>query len=140
MPGRAGAAAAGAWAALRVPFFLGGERLASLLTPPARARPGAAPARGAVRASLAAVRLLARVPGLPWRNTCLYRSVAECLVLRRYGVPALVRIGVGTGKAEGDIVAHAWVVVAGREDEAESGHPAPLTPLALRAREPVPRG
>src|SRR5207237_1359994 len=59
-----------------------------------------------------------------WRNTCLYRAVAECLVLRRYGVPCRLELGVarlgprGWGLGAGDdeapkrIMAHAWVVRA----------------------------
>jgi hypothetical protein len=56
------------------------------------------------------VKVLGHVPGLPWKSTCLYRSVAECLVLRRYGVPAVVRIGVKSDPGSGRILAHAWVV------------------------------
>jgi hypothetical protein len=105
----ADAALSGVWAGLRVPLWLHGRRWTELLREPAAARPGARPPRGAVRAALATVTLLARVPGLPWKRTCLYRSVAECLVLRRYGVPAVVRIGVKS-EGSGQILAHAWVV------------------------------
>jgi hypothetical protein len=84
-----------------------------------------------IRASRVVVRVLAAVPGLPWRNTCLYRSVAECLALRRYGVPAVVRIGVRAGQgAETPIVAHAWVV---RDPAAEPAPPDRMNPFALRA-------
>ena len=106
----ADAALSGLWAGLRVPLWLHGRRWTELLHEPAGARAGARPPRGAVRAALATVRLLARVPGLPWKSTCLYRSVAECLVLRRYGVPAVVRIGVKNDPGSGQILAHAWVV------------------------------
>jgi hypothetical protein len=130
-----GAALAGAWAALRAPFWLEGPRLAALLRAPADSRRAAAPPRGAVSAAMRTVGLLARLPRSPWRNTCLYRSVAECLVLRRYGVPAQVRIGVRSdaeGGRGGEILAHAWVVRAG-----ESGDRAPSSdghvPLVLRA-------
>lgn len=131
----AGGVLAGAWATLRVPFWLGGERLAALLRPPPGTRPDAAPPRGAVRAAILLLRVLARVPGLPWRNTCLYRSAAECLVLRRYGVPAMMRIGVknAAGGPGGAITAHAWVVRADRDEAAAEVGPDELTPLYVRA-------
>lgn len=106
----ADAAVTGLWAGLRVPAWLHGRRWTELLQAPPAAPAGARPARGAVRAAKATVRVLARVPGLPWKNTCLYRSVAECLALRRYGVPAVVRIGVKHDPDSGQILAHAWVV------------------------------
>jgi hypothetical protein len=106
----ADAALSGLWAALRVPVWLHGRRWTELLHEPPPAEPGARPPRGAVRAALATVKVLGRIPGLPWKSTCLYHSVAECLVLRRYGVPAVVRIGVKSDPASGQILAHAWVV------------------------------
>jgi hypothetical protein len=129
----AAAGAAGIWAALRVPFWLRRRRLPALLAPPARGRPGADVPRGALRAAFAGVRLLARVPGLPWRNTCLYRSIAECLVLRRYGVPAVVRIGVRSEGADaGEVKAHAWVARLD-PDRPEPEPPDSMRPLAGRA-------
>jgi hypothetical protein len=126
-----GAAATGVWAALRAPLWLRGRRWTELLAPPADAASGAAPAPGAERAARGAVRLLAAVPGSPWRNTCLYRSVAECLALRRYGVPAVVRIGVRSAEgAATPIIAHAWVVA---DPAAEPPPPDRLLPFALRA-------
>jgi hypothetical protein len=44
-----------------------------------------------------------------WRVTCLYRSVAECLVLRELGFPARVLIGARADERSGTIAAHAWV-------------------------------
>ena len=127
----AGAALTGAWSALRVPLWLRGRRWQELLVPPAASGERADPPRGVVRASYAGVRVLSAVPGLPWRNTCLYRSVAECLALRRYGVPAVVRIGVRAGQGtETPIVAHAWVV---RDPAAEPAPPDRMNPFALRA-------
>lgn len=115
-----GALLTGIWAAARVPFWLGGKRLLALMEPPAPGSTTASPAvpRGAVGAARRGVALLARVPGLPWRNTCLYRSVAECLVLRAYGVRAFVRIGVRNDGETRDIAAHAWVARAGEGAEA----------------------
>lgn len=126
----ADAALTGLWAALSVPRWLRGTRLTGLMEPPPGWTPGAAPARGSVRAAYAAVRVLGAVPLLPWRNTCLYRSVAECLVLRRYGVPAVVRIGVKNDN--GPIAAHAWVARAD-DPSAPPGGPGAHQPLAFRA-------
>lgn len=126
-----GAAVSGVVAALRTPFWLRGRRWTELLASPAGASPGAAPPAGAARAARGAVRFLSAVPGSPWRNTCLYRSVAECLALRRYGVPAVVRIGVRSAdEAAQGIVAHAWVVT---DPDAEPAPPDRLQPFALRA-------
>jgi Transglutaminase-like superfamily len=123
---------AGVWGALRVPFWLRGRRWTELLSPPAGATPGAVPPRGTARAAVLAVRVLAAVPGSPWRYTCLYRSVAECLALRRFGVPAVVRIGVrsATGAPDSAILAHAWVVM---DPDAEPAPPDQMLPFSLRA-------
>ena len=127
----ADAALTGLAAGLRVPLWLRGSRWTELLRPPATARSGAAPPRGAVRAAFVTVRLLSRIPGRTWRNTCLYRSVAECLVLRRYGVPAVVRIGVRPdGEPGAGILAHAWVV---RDPAAEPEPPDSMRPFPVRA-------
>lgn len=91
--------------------------------------------RLALRATRAAVRRLAGLPLSPWRNTCLYRSIAECLVLRHYGVPAQVRIGVrNEAPPYGPIVAHAWVVYPG--STAHEVH----VPLAAATRTAPPTG
>jgi hypothetical protein len=123
-----GAVLAGVRAALAAPRWIEGPRLSELLRPPSPSRAEARVPRGATGSALRLIGLLARLPGGRWRNTCLYRSVAECLVLRRYGIPAIVKIGVKG--AEGDIEAHAWVVRAdrGRQDSGD-GH----EPLVLRA-------
>lgn len=64
----------------------------------------------ATKASAVALRLLARLPFTPWDNTCLYRSVAECIALRRCGVAARLRLGVAhESEADSAITAHAWV-------------------------------
>lgn len=93
-------------------------------------RPDAAPPTGAVEAARFAVRVLGRVPGGRWRNTCLYRAVAECLVLRAYGVDARLRIGIGTEGAE--VIAHAWVVRGEQPDADADPAAAALRPLAFR--------
>jgi hypothetical protein len=126
-----GVAITGVWAALRVPLWLRGRRWTELLSPPAGDF-SAAPPRGAARAARGAVKVLAAIPGSPWKYTCLYRSVAECLALRRYGVPAVVRIGVRAADGEGKtpILAHAWVVT---DPDAEPAPPDRMQPFALRA-------
>lgn len=129
------ALAAGVAAAVRVPVYLRGMRLRALMEPPTSGTHGAEAPRGAVGAAYRCVALLARVPGLPWRNTCLYRSVAECLVLRRYGVPAYVRIGVrNEDPPHGAIVAHAWVVRTTAEDGVTTPGPNELIHALLGAR------
>jgi len=118
---------AGVHAALSSPRWIEGARLTELLRDPPPAPERRVP-RGATGAAMRLLRLLALLPGSTWRNTCLYRSVAECLVLRRYGVPAILKIGVRNGS--GDIEAHAWVVRADRPaHDPSDGH----QPLVLRA-------
>lgn len=118
---------AGARAALMTPAAI--ERdLDGLLVAPADAGrdPNMAAYPEARRVARFAIRLLARLPGGRWRNTCLYRSVAECLALRRLGVPARVCMGVGKEGARRSMSAHAWVEAG----EAEGPSPRGLTRLA----------
>lgn len=100
---------------LSLPLWLrrGGSGMARLV------KDGAAPAmpRGnhrdhdeAVWAAHAALRVLARARLPWWRNTCLFRAVAECVVLRRYGIPSRVELGVARPGDGSTIGAHAWVV------------------------------
>ena len=102
---------AGGLVALTTPLWTTGARLARLVT----AQPvGRAARRGdpefAVRVARFALRVLARLPGRLWRNTCLYRSIAECLVLRHYGIGSRLEIGVDRGSDNTrPIAAHAWV-------------------------------
>ncbi|HEX8393189.1 MAG TPA: lasso peptide biosynthesis B2 protein [Longimicrobium sp.] len=123
------AAATGVWAALRVPLWLHGRRWTELLRPPEPAGAAVRAPRGAEGAAVRAVAMLGTVPGLPWKNTCLYRSVAQCLALRAFGVPAVVRIGVRSGDGAGVIAAHAWVV---RDPAAEPPAPDAMTAFPLR--------
>jgi hypothetical protein len=108
--------AIGMRAAWAVPGTIG-TRLAPLLEHPHGVPPETIPdVRLAVRAAHGLLARLARVGGprwRRWRNTCLYRSVAECLVLRDLGLPAYVVIGVGAGAAPADVIAHAWVECEG---------------------------
>ena len=131
MSGVPGAVLAGVRAALDAPRWIEGPRLQELMRAPEPAGPERPVPRGGTGAAMRLLRVLAHVPGSRWRNTCLYRSVAECLALRRYGVPAVVRIGVRAGQgAETPIVAHAWVV---RDPAAEPATPDRMNPFALRA-------
>ena len=125
--GRVAALATGGTAALCVPYWLRGARLTGLMELDGGANGGrAAAAAVAITGAHYALRLLARARFLPWRNTCLYRSVAECLVLRHYGIPCRLRIGVQNSQPPGGaIAAHAWVVRADR-----AAAPASLATLA----------
>lgn len=103
------AAAIGTWSALRTPFRLRGDLTDLLAAPPASNSPEGDAALS-VAVAHKTLRALAAVPGLPWRNTCLYRSVAECLVLRAYSVAARLCLGVESKDAAAHgLVAHAWV-------------------------------
>src|SRR5689334_12155079 len=84
---------------------------AGLLVPSSALANGAAagePASIAVRVAHRVLALLARVRPSRWRTTCLHRSVAECVALRTYGLPARVVIGVGNGDVPATTIAHAW--------------------------------
>lgn len=123
------AAACGVAAAVVTPGFVGGGRLGSLVRPPDDRRLDRK--RSDVsslgpRVARRAVSGLGILPG-PWRSTCLYRSVAECIVLRCHGVPAYVRIGaqkdVGDRRQDthpGEIGLHAWVETTGQPPPAEA--------------------
>ena len=108
-------------AVLLTPLLLAGTAWERLLRAPAPARP----ARPIPDASLAvADRLIDRLSrtrfGGVWRDTCLYRSIAQCLILRHYGLWAVVRLG---AKHEGDdVVAHAWVETDPSADSSPTGH------------------
>ncbi|MGB7212974.1 MAG: lasso peptide biosynthesis B2 protein [Gemmatimonadales bacterium] len=98
----------GVLAALRTPAWLSAARIRELQS--AAPGEGAVPAEQsdrALRTSTALLRRLGRLPLSPWRNTCLYRSIAASLALRSLGVPATLHLGVREGRA--GIAAHAWV-------------------------------
>ena len=88
---------------------------AALLAPSSSSSHAAAheSANIAVRVSHRVLSLLARVRPARWRATCLHRSVAECVALRAYGLPARVVIGVGNGGGPVSTIAHAWVECEG---------------------------
>jgi hypothetical protein len=143
MLGRAAAVARGVAAALQSPLWLRRNNLVELIGEPdpidlIRAT-HAERAGPALRAAHATLRLLGRAAFPLWRNTCLYRAVAECLVLRRCGIPCRLELGVGhlgtrgwglgVGNDEelGKITAHAWVVRA--DGAATASPPAALAVL-----------
>ena len=124
MLGWAASVAAGAVAALQSPLWLGRGRLVRLIGQPRPIDPidligatHAARAALAVRAAHVTLRWLSRAAFPVWRNTCLYRAVAECLVLPRYGIPCHLELGIANHDAPGKITAHAWVV---RADDAST--------------------
>lgn len=92
------------------------DRLARLLEAPAPSNDGGdrRDARRAARGALFVLRQLAKLPGAEWRDTCLYRAIAECLALRAFGFPAVVRLGV-RGASHEPVSAHAWTECIGIE-------------------------
>lgn len=51
--------------------------------------------------------------GVPWRTTCLHRSLTLAWMLRERGIPAEMRIGVGKDNAAEALLFHAWVEIDG---------------------------
>ena len=114
-------------AALRAPRWVSGPRLRTALE--ATADRGEQPIdpdhslEVALRIANGAVRHLSRT-GTAWKNTCLYRSIAQYLVLRDYGRSAAIRIGVqGAPKHSDDkeVTAHSWVIYHGPERVQDGG-------------------
>lgn len=106
-------ASRGVLTALLLPVHLSRSRLGELM---AETMPGTRTDSpdAALRAGQAVLRGLARLRTPLWRNTCLYRSVLRCVLLRRAGIPAVVRIGARRrSDGLGNIAAHAWVEVDG---------------------------
>lgn len=96
-----------------------------------------------VPAHLAAARGLARrivhlAPRFPGRTTCLVRALAGWLMLRRRGIPAVVRFGVRLD--DGKLAAHAWLLVNGVAvlGGAEAGGFTPIGDFG-RGKETAPR-
>jgi hypothetical protein len=105
---------AGARAALALPLHLRRAGLRSRRAAPPPAAVTAADAGAALRVGMAVLARLARLRLPLWKNTCLYRSVLECVLLRGYGRAAVLRIGVaGAGVPSRSFAAHAWVEVDG---------------------------
>lgn len=124
----------GAWVALSTPFWVCSRPLGRLLALPDRPRAPSPDVAFSVRVSLVTLRRLARLPASPWRNTCLYRSVATCRCLRAHGLEARLRLGVRRDGTGSGIAAHAWVETAGAIVE-ESTPAAPRAAFALLDRQ-----
>ena len=123
------AAVVGMSAALRAPFWVHGKRLRGALEAQVERAINRAQADPALVVSLrvanGSIRQLSRTR-TAWKNTCLYRSVAQYLVLKDYGRSAAIRIGVRNTphKDDGDVAAHSWVLHDGPEkvQDAETGY------------------
>jgi len=102
-------------AAWRAPSIVMHDFAALLVSPalPVERTTASDAASLSVRVAHRALAVLARVRPARWRAACLHRSVAECVVLRGYGLPARVVIGVGNGAAPATTIAHAWVECEG---------------------------
>lgn len=125
--GGARSALIGVTAALRAPLWTSGARLTSALgsayEPQARYDRVDNELAVALRVANGTLRHLSRT-GKTWRNTCLYRSLAQYLVLRRYGRSAAVRIGVPHSSPhveESTLKAHSWVIYHGPEPVQDGG-------------------
>jgi len=110
----------GTIAALRAPRWLEQPQLRRLLGGWSGEEVPTSAAECALRWAYRAMRILARLPGGYWKNTCLYRSVAGSLVLRQYGIGS--RLHIGARAEQGEITAHAWLDLPG-------GAPQPYEPL-----------
>ncbi|HUQ47921.1 MAG TPA: lasso peptide biosynthesis B2 protein [Gemmatimonadaceae bacterium] len=111
-------------AALRAPQWVSGARLRSALE--AEAEPDTQRLSAdeelvlALRVANGAVRHLSRTH-TAWRNTCLYRSMAQYLVLKDFGKSAAIRIGVQGPESEEALKAHSWVIYHGPESVEDGG-------------------
>ena len=104
---------------MRAPFWISGPKLKSALEADVDRTVVPSPDPSlvmALRVANGALRRLSRTRTV-WRNTCLYRSAAQYLVLRDFGRSAAIRIGVrgATHHDEGDVAAHSWVLHNGPE-------------------------
>ena len=111
-------------AALRAPLWVSGAELRSALE--AEAAPDTRTLLAdqelvlALRVANGAVRHLSKTH-TAWRNTCLYRSMAQYLVLKDFGKSAAIRIGVQGPEDEAALKAHSWVIYHGPESVEDGG-------------------
>jgi hypothetical protein len=112
MTPRAAVWASGGWVAVTTPLWLRRRRLRLLLEPTSDLAPRGGDPAEQVRIAWFVLRVLGRLPFSPWRNTCLFRSIARCRCLRAHGVAACIRLGVrNDAGGEQPVAAHAWVEV-----------------------------
>jgi hypothetical protein len=66
---------------------------------------------------------------LPSKNPCLARSIAEFIMLRRRGIPAVMYMGVKC--SENSLLAHAWVITRSEvtNENSENSAYAPLVTI-----------
>jgi hypothetical protein len=133
------AASAGIRAAWRAPETIARGLKVLIESPTASGARSPATARDARLASRVSHVVTARLARLSsrWRNTCLYRSVAECVALRALGLPARLVIGVGAPGTE--VIAHAWVECEGVTCLATRGQAELETMSAPALRRPTAR-
>lgn len=111
-------------AALRAPLWVSGARLRSALE--AEAAPDTRTLLPdpdlvlALRVANGFVRHLSKTH-TAWRNTCLYRTVAQYLVLKDFGRSAGIRIGVQDPANRKPMLAHSWVIYHGPEPVQDGG-------------------
>jgi Transglutaminase-like superfamily len=70
---------------------------------------------------------------LPWENLCLSRSIAEFIMFRRRGIPAVMYVGARFSE-NSSLVAHAWVCT-GREATNGNLDNSTYTPLVIIGQE-----
>ena len=111
-------------AALRAPLWVSGPNLRSALEAEAAHDTRTLLADQelvlALRVANGAVRHLSKTH-TAWRNTCLYRSMAQYLVLKDFGKSAAIRIGVQGPENEAELKAHSWVIYHGPESVQDGG-------------------
>lgn len=125
----------GAATAVSLPLDLSRGRLQRWMAEPAASpRAPLRDVEGATRAGLATLRLLARLRLPLWKNTCLFRSILRCRLLRLAGRPAVLRIGAARPEGPaGELSLHAWVELDGRAIAEEVGAFTPLRAAGGRA-------
>ena len=80
-----------------------------------------------MRAARSVLRVMGRLSGGVWRNTCLFRSAAEVLLRRAAGERAVLRLG--ARQADGTVGAHAWVESDGRPVGEDAANAAAFIPF-----------
>jgi hypothetical protein len=71
---------------------------------------------------------------LPWKSLCLSRSIAEFIMLRRRGIPAVMYVGVKFSE-NSSLLAHAWVHT-GQDATKGNLENSGFTPLVMIGRGP----